>query len=306
MTGLVAPSGLARIASQSSSPLDTLVAAWLAGYRSPQTRSAYAIALRLWRCWCQRHNVDPLDAVRAHVELYQRDLEALGRKPRTIYARLTAMASFYDYLVVEEVLVRDPMRGVKRPRIERKSPTAWLSRSQLADLVTAAPALGPSAHALIFVLTFNGLRIGEACSLDVDSLAWDGYSPIILFTRKGGKEGRAVLSRPTEDAVKRAIGERTTGPMLLNRYGNRMTQHNAQRILNRAMRHVRGSHGRITPHSLRHSWTTACVDAHVPVDQIQHDGGWSDPRLIPYYSHGHDRPDRAATHGITAYVMGAA
>jgi integrase/recombinase XerD len=61
-----------------------------------------------------------------------------------------------------------------------------------------------------------------------------------------------------------------------------------------------------SPHALRHSWTTACVDARVPVDQIQHDGGWADPRLIPYYSHGADRPEKAATHGITAYVMGAA
>lgn len=304
--------GLAEHAAATDDPLGTLVKAWLAGQRSPRTFDAYSTAIRQWIDWCNLNRVNPLGALRAHVELYQRWLEQDDRngksvrKPRTIYARLTAMASFYEYLIVEDVLVRDPMRGVKRPRIERQSPTAWLSTSQLADLIGAAKQLGEHAYALVLILALNGLRIGEVCSLDVESVVWDGYSPIVTFRRKGEKDGRATFTRPTEDAVFKAIGERTTGPLLLNSYGNRMTQRNAQLIIDKAIKNVRGRHGRITPHSLRHSWCTGCREAQVPLDQIQHDGGWSDGRIVHYYSHGFDRPDRAATHGITARVMGAA
>lgn len=303
---------LAEYAERSDDPLGTLIKAWLSGQRSPRTFVAYEIAIRQWVDWCGLHGVDPLGALRAHVELYQRWLERDDRKgkgirkPRTIYSKLAAMASFYDYLIVEDVLIRDPMRGVKRPRIDRKSPTAWLSTAQLADLIGAAKELGPNPYALVLILALNGLRIGEVCSLNIDSVSWDGYSPIITFRRKGEKDGRATLTRPTENAVFKAIGERTEGPLLLNKYGNRMTQRNAQLIIDKAIGSIRGGHGRITPHSLRHSWCTGCREAQVPLDQIQHDGGWSDGRIVAYYSHGFDRPDRAATHGITARVMGAA
>lgn len=300
--------GLAEHAARSANPIDVLVKAWLAGYKSPRTRECYSISMRQWLVWCDEHDVPPLGALRAHVELFQRHLERSGRKPRTIYLRLTVLASFYGYLVDEEVLGKTPMRGVKRPHIERRSPTAWLSRPQLADLLLdAGSRVGVHGNALIHVLALNGLRIGEACSLNVGSLEWDGYHPIVRFTRKGGKDGRAVLSRPTEAAVRAAIeGRHCDEPMFLNRYGNRMTRVNAQRLLDRALADVRGSHGRITPHSMRHSWTTVCVDAGVPLDQLQHDGGWNDPRLIPYYSHGQDAPARASTHAATAYVYGVA
>lgn len=305
---LTVPSGgLSALASSSAGdPIDVLVAAWLAGYKSPATREVYATSVRQWRTFCAEHGVHPLAALRAHVELWQRTLEAAGRKPRTVYARLASVGSWYQYLVEEGVLDRSPMIGVHRPVIERRSPSAWLTRAQLADLLAAGTALGPHPSALLHVLALNGLRIGEACSLDVASLGWDGYYPTLTFTRKGGKEGRAVLARPTESAVRAAIGDRASGPLLLNQTGARMNRACAQRIIDRSLLEVRGFHGRITPHSLRHSWGTACVDAHVPTDQVQHDGGWADPRMVGYYSHGKDAPARAATHAVAAYVYGAA
>lgn len=284
---------------------ETLAQAWLAGYKNPNTIESYTRSIRFWFAWCETNHIDPLQVVRAFIEMWQRELEQAGLAARTIASRLNAIAGFYRYLVDEEVLDRDPMRGVSRPKIERRSPTAWLSRPQVADLLAGAEEQGAHAYALVCLLALNGLRISEACSLEVDSLRWDGHYPIVVFTRKGGKEGRAALARPTEAAVREAIGRRTEGPLLVNRYGNRMNRENAQRIITRALRSVRGNHGKITPHALRHSWATACLDAHVPTDQVQHDGGWSDMRMVTYYSHGQDSPARAATHAVAAYIYGA-
>lgn len=69
---------------------------------------------------------------------------------------------------------------------------------------------------------------------------------------------------------------------------------------------IHGPHGRVTPHVLRHSWTSAALSARVPQDQVQHDGGWADARMPGYYSHGQDQPDRATTHAVTAFIAGAA
>lgn len=296
---------LKTTAAGATDPLRLLVAAWLAGYKAPTTRAVYGIAVRQWLDWCADHQLDPLKVIRAHIELWQRELEAAGKKPRTVANRIGAVACWYGYLVEEDVLTVDPAARVKRPKIERKSPTAWLTRPQLADLVTAAEQLGGSPHALICLLALNGLRIAEACSLNVESLTWAGGYPVVDFTRKGGKDGRATLARPTEAAVLAAIGDRTTGPLLLTAAGTRMNQKAAQRIIDRCMPHVRGTHGRITPHALRHSWCTAAHGAHVPTDQLQHDGGWADPRMATYYAHGQDQPDRATTHAVTAFIAGA-
>jgi hypothetical protein len=56
----------------------------------------------------------------------------------------------------------------------------------------------------------------------------------------------------------------------------------------------------------RHSWTTLSIDAGVPHDQIHHDGGWADARLVSYYTHGRDQALRATTHSVAAYVLSAA
>ena len=306
MSLTVLPASLDTLASRSGQPLRLLLAAWLAGYKAPRTREVYDISVRQWIVWCASHDVDPLQAVRAHLELWQRSLEESGRKPRTVASRIGAVACWYKYLLDEGVIVVDPSARVKRPKIERRSPTAWLTRPQLADLVAAARSEGGHPYALVALLAFNGLRIAEACSLDVESLAWAGEFPFLSFVRKGGHDGRAVLARETEKAVKGAIGERTSGPLLLTEAGTRMNQKAAQRILDRCVKHVHGAHGRVTPHVLRHSWVTAALAARVPQDQVQHDAGWIDSRMLSYYAHGQAQPERATTHAVSAFIAGAA
>ena len=204
------------------------------------------------------------------------------------------------------MLARTPTTCVRRPRVERLSPRGALSRGQVHDLLAAAERLGAHPHGLCCVLALNGLRIGEATSLNVDDLDYDGLFPVLRFTRKGGRAGTAVLVRPTEAAVTACIGQRVTGPLFVNRAGGRLDQRAAQRILDRAVSALHGRHPRVTPHVLRHSWTTLAIDAGVPHDQIQHDGGWADARMVSYYTHGRDQALRATTHSAAAYVLSAA
>jgi hypothetical protein len=56
----------------------------------------------------------------------------------------------------------------------------------------------------------------------------------------------------------------------------------------------------------RHGWTTLAIDAGVPQDQIQHDGGRADARTVSHNTHGRDQAIRAATHSVAAYVLTAA
>jgi site-specific recombinase XerD len=285
---------------------ELLAGAWLAGYASARTRATYRAGIRLWFQWCADHGLLPLNAERAHLELWQRHLETSGYAPRTVAGRLTALASFYRYCENEELLTRSPMARVRRPRLDRRSPRSALTRGQLHDLLNSAQEQGPHPYGLLCLLAFNGLGISEATSLDVTALDYDGLFPILRLIRTGGRPGVAVLARPTEAAICTCIEDRTSGPLFLNRHGTRMDQRAAQRILDRATGRLHGRHPRITSHVLRHTWTTLAIDAGVPHDQTQHDGGWSDARMVAYYTHGRDNALRATTHSVAAYVLSAA
>ncbi|MEO7573669.1 MAG: site-specific integrase [Acidimicrobiales bacterium] len=75
--------------------------AFLARYRVPQTRSSYGLSLRQWFRWCGDNGIDPVDATRAQIEIFARELEATGRRLATVASKLNALAGFYRYAVID-------------------------------------------------------------------------------------------------------------------------------------------------------------------------------------------------------------
>lgn len=289
-----------------TTPAELAAASWLAGYSNDLTRTSYRTHLRGWFEFCQQHEVDPLVVKRVHIDLWVRSLEAKQLKPRTRALKISTVRSFYAYCVDENWIDDNPALRVQRPPLERKSPRGALSRTQLADLVERAVQMGPNQGALVMILGFNGLRIGETCAANVQDVEYSGFSPILkLPMRKGGKEGAAALSRPLEAILDQCIDGRTEGPLLRNQHGNRMTRSNAQRILDRASVGLRGRVPRLSPHVLRHTWCTLAVDAGASLTRIQHDGGWADTRMAEYYCHTRHDPINSATHLVAGFVLSA-
>src|SRR3954452_19361343 len=116
-------------------PVGTLAGAFLAGFRSERTRAAYRRDLADFFKWVARHGIEPLDARRAHIEVYARALEDLGRSPATVARRLSTLAGFFRYGVEEDVIERSPVAHVRRPRVSQDSPTLGLERAELARLL---------------------------------------------------------------------------------------------------------------------------------------------------------------------------
>ena len=93
-----------------------LVAAWLLGFASVNTRRAYSGDVNAWLAFCDGYRLDPLTSVRrSHVDAWARTLEAAGQRPRTVARRISLMSSFYGFLVDEEVRMFSPAEHVRRP-----------------------------------------------------------------------------------------------------------------------------------------------------------------------------------------------
>ncbi|MGI8535307.1 MAG: tyrosine-type recombinase/integrase [Mycobacteriales bacterium] len=94
----------------------------------------------------------------------------------------------------------------------------------------------PFDFALVCLLGLLGLRIFEAAGADIDDMGEEHGHRVLRVRGKGGKVVLVPLPPAVSRAVDRAVGERTTGPLLLNRRGVRMDRHAATRRLRRPRR----------------------------------------------------------------------
>jgi integrase/recombinase XerD len=197
------------------------LAGFLAGYRG-LTREAYALDLRQFASWCRTRSVALFAVRRADIETFARELEARGRARATVTRRLSTLAGFYRYAVQEELLDCSPAAHVRRPRVDYESHAVALDRNELGALLVAAGLGPPLEHALISLLSLNGLRVSEATGADIEHLGLERGHRTLVITRKGGKVVTIALAPRTARAIDLAIGERTEGPVFLAADGRRL------------------------------------------------------------------------------------
>ena len=121
---------------------------------------------------------------------------------------------------------------------------------------------------------------------------------------KGSKLAVIPLPPRIARALDLAGGERRSGPLLLAGPGLRLNRHAATRIVHRLAR-AAGITKHISPHSLRHSFITACLDAGVPLRDVQIAARHADPRTTTRYDRARRNLDRHASYIVTAFIAGA-
>src|SRR5215468_12755909 len=205
---------------------------------------------------------------RAGIEGFARALEARGRARATGTRRLCTVAGCCKYAVEEELLGHSPAARVRRPRLDYESHAVALGRNELGGLLVAAGLGPPAEHALISLLALNGLRVSEATGADIEQLGLERGHRTLTVTRKGGKVVTVPLAPGTARAIDLAIGERAEGPLFVTGDGRRLDRHGAARIVWRVTRRA-GIAKHVTPHTLRHAFITAALDAGVPLRDVQ-------------------------------------
>jgi integrase/recombinase XerD len=280
------------------------LAGFLARY-SGTTLVSYRSDLRGWFQWLEERELGAFEVRRPHVELWMRHMEQTGLAAATIGRRLSTIAGFYRFAVIDGCLDRSPAEFVRRPKVDGESTTLGLDRMELGAFIAQAQAAGVVDHALACLLGLLGLRVSEACSLNVEDLGMQRGHRTFTVVGKGGKTALVPMPPRVARAVDLAIGERTCGPILRARSGRRMNRHAATRVVRRLAKRA-GIAKRISPHSLRHSFITAALDAGVPLRDVQIAARHADPRTTTRYDRARHNLDRHASYIVTAFIAGAA
>ena len=188
--------------------------AWVATQSSANTRSAYRTDLETFGRWCAKNDAMPLHADATTVAAFQLAREIAGDSPATLRRRWSSLSSFYRFAIDRDLTEVNPVAGALRPPIVRdeSGATPELTARAVDAYLASATALDPRLDALVSLLVFDGLKLGEALALNVDDVR--GRPPKVAVTvRRRGVVRRVRLDPQSARAVRRCAGRRLSEPL---------------------------------------------------------------------------------------------
>jgi integrase/recombinase XerD len=252
-----------------------LVAEWLNGLTSANTRDAYRRDLVAFNDWCGAEGGSPLTAGEKDIGRYRDACADGGAAQGTIVRRLSALSSFYEHARQAEAVRSNPVEHVRRPAGSATTAPS-LGDRQAADLFAAAKVLGPKVAVLVGLLLWDGMKLGEALALDVGQIEKTSRGLQATVSRRG--ESRSVLlDRRTAGAIRRYLAGRTDGPLLVGasptqQAGLRLTRFGADFLLKQAADQA-GLGRAVSANTLRRSYITSAQRNGTGVDDIRRQVG---------------------------------
>ncbi len=261
---------------------------------SARTAEAYLRDLSLLVTWAnERHKVaGPAALTAAHLREWVYAQKDLGMSAATIRRRISAIRTWYRFLLSEGIVTSDPSEKLETPRGWRTLPDVLsvAEVERLIDSVTLDDEFAFRDRALLELAYGAGLRVSEWCSLAVKDVLLDDL--VVRVFGKGGKERIVPIGRKAAGAVgiylrelrprlERGSGE---GRLFLNSRGRPLSRMTAWTLLRKYVERS-GIQKPVTPHTLRHSFATHLLEGGADLRAVQEMLGHSDISTTQLYTH---------------------
>jgi len=193
---------------------------------SPASIKAYLCDLRKFIRWYEETTgAHPKTAavIRLDIVEFRNYLERSARQqPATINRALASLSVYFTWALEEKRIQSNPTNGVNTIKEQPHAPK-WLERHDLHALVRAVSARkkpNKRDHAIIILLVHTGLRVSEACRLDIEDLTLRDRSGLVRVRQgKGNKYREVPLNTTVRNILKDWIGERESGPLFTSQKG---------------------------------------------------------------------------------------
>ena len=238
---------------------------------------------------------DALNADRSDLETWIDSLvSADGGPPApvTLRRKIACVRSLYRHLRREGLVDGDPSRELRGPRRGRGLPRV-LSRDQVARLLAAPEGSEPPAlrdRALLELMYASGLRASETVGLDLGDI--DLEVGLLRTRGKGGKERIVPVGTVAVAAINRwlahgraaLVGGRLQAALFVNQRGTRLTRQGLATVVGHHAR-TAGLAGRMSAHTLRHSFATHLLAGGCDLRVLQEMLGHADLTTTQIYTH---------------------
>ena len=260
---------------------------------SRHTVENYARDVRRFADWAAaRGRRDPQTVTAPDVRAFVYALKDLGLSTATIRRQISALRSYYRFLVGEGHAVRDPTERIETPKGWRTLPTV-LSVPEVERLLAAPDGEGPLPlrdRALLELAYATGARVSELVGLSLQDLFYEDR--LVRVLGKGSKQRLVPLGRRALGQValyvreSRAILDRgkSRGRLFLNARGTPLSRVGAWGIIKHAARGA-GLTKRVTPHTMRHTFATHLLEGGADLRAVQEMLGHADLSTTQLYTH---------------------
>ena len=261
---------------------------------SPHTASAYRRDLTDFIDWCARQGIGGFAALDGeHLRRYAAHAHRAGLAPRSIQRRLSALRTFFGYLIREGELRHSPATDVRAPKGAKRLPEA-LDVDRMARLLEAPSGAGGEGsldvrdRAILELFYSSGLRLAELVGLDLPDL--DLRDRTVRVLGKGSKTrivpvgARAVGAVGAWLTVRAGLAREDEAAVFVGRSGRRLGARAVQlRVEAWARRHGLDVH--VHPHLFRHSFATHLLESSHDLRGVQELLGHANISTTQVYTH---------------------
>ncbi len=237
---------------------------------------------------CTEHNVVPRWVTAPMVEQFMASLYDLGAEKATQARILSGVKSFFNYLLLEEIIDSSPAEFVDGPKLARKLPDV-LSTDEIDRILATFDGgsdLGIRNTAMMETLYSCGLRVSELVGLRLSDLFFD--DGFVRITGKGDRQRLVPLSGTARQRIQKYLSVRdsavTTDTLFLNVRGRGLTRVMVFLVLKEAVA-AAGIDKTVSPHTLRHSFATHLLEGGASIRQVQELLGHESILTTEIYTH---------------------
>ena len=262
---------------------------------SPRTLDAYGRDTERLREFLASRGVDDPEAVEpSALREFTYHLRDQGLAPSSIRRTLSAIRTYFSFLLVEGLVSSDPTEQIEPPKTWQRLPDV-LSGDEVARLVEApdpSHRLYWRDRAMLEFAYASGVRVSELTAVKVrDVDLEEGFATVY---GKGAKERLVPVGGAAVKAIRvylrelrprlEQVGGRSEGELFLNARGGALTRMGVWKILRKHVERA-GLEKRVTPHTLRHTFATHLLEGGADLAAVQEMLGHADISTTQVYTH---------------------
>ena len=249
---------------------------------SENTLQSYKRDITQYENYIEENRINYVKVDDEQISEYLDYMKKLGKKSSTISRSLASIRAFYQYLLRNKKIKRDPTEGIQSPKIDKRVPTV-LSAQEVELLLEQPKSVdlkGIRDKAMLEFAYATGMKVTEIISLDISDI---NFEEGLVMCKTGEKKRNIPLGKLSKDALidyvensrPILIKDENVTALFVNTNGQRLTRQGFWKIIKyyKEQAHITKD---ITPHVLRHSFATHLLQNGADLKSIQLMLGHSD------------------------------